>query len=480
MKTCLARWPFVLCLALLAACASAPQRLPQAAGEAPGCTDATLTASEAAMLAVANSPELNAETERLALRSAAWKLGIRAWLPKLTVSYGDDERVALYGPDSHTMTLSARVDQPLWDGGRLAAARALERADMALAASNHQRALRQVGETAITAYRSVLASRARLGIRRASLAASTEERAVIAAEVALGLATANDLADADAQLADMDVDATEAQMALLVSEEQLVEALGLETMPELADTLSLETRYPGFDAQRVADMAADRSPEVAAARHEVEKKKAQLKAASSSWLPTIGLIASGQASGNTLPLTRASWSVGLSVDFSGPLAAGGSAMTVGGQPPFDASAQAQHRLTVLPDPASMLDAKGAAADLALQEQLLSRLVAKARRMARAALVSMELAQRKRDAAANALELAASRARLARLKASVGQAVRTEAVRAELARAERAIDLVDAAAAMVAAERELERLLDIAPGELLADPSLRIGTMEGTP
>lgn len=471
-------WLIVPCAAMLAACASAPcstRRIPATRSFGPA---RALSASDAAALAIANSPELEAEAARLDLRSAAWHLGIRAWLPRLTVSYGDDERVSLYGADSHTMTLSARIDQPLWDGGRRAAARSLERSDIALASSDHERSLRQVGETAIAAYRSVLASRARLSIRKGSLAASIDERAVIEAEVALGLATANDLADADAQLADMDADVCEAQMALLVSEEQLVEALGLESMPELADSLDLKTRYPDFDARRIADIAADRSPEVSAARHEVDKKRAQAKAASTSWLPTIGLVASGQASGSALPLTRASWSVGVSLDFSGPLAAGGSSVTVGGEPPFDSSAQAQHRFSVLPDPASMLDARAAAADLALQEQLLSRLVAKARRMARAALVSLELAQQKRDAASRALELADSRARLARLKASIGQAVRTESVRAELARAEKAIDLVDAAAAMVASERELEKLLDMEPGGLLADRSLTGGQIEG--
>jgi len=189
-------------------------------------------------------------------------------------------------------------------------------------------------------------------------------------------------------------------------------------------------------------------------------------------------VASGQASGTSLPLTRASWSVGLSVDFAGPLASGGSAATIGGEPPYDQSAQTQHRLTLLPDPAGMLSAPAAALDRALQEQLLVRLMAKARRAARTAVVTLELAERKRDAAARALELADARAGLERLRASIGQAVRSEVIQAELARAEKAIELVDAAAAMVVAVRELEKLLDLAPGELLHDTTLVGGDIEG--
>jgi outer membrane protein TolC len=462
-----------ICVVVVAGCASWHPATSGLSADAFQCAQAgaRLTATDAALLAIANSPELSAEGARLDLRKDAWRLGIRAWMPKLTFACGDDERVSLYGPDSHTRTLSARVDQPVWDGGRLAAARTLENADLALSTADHERSLRQVGEIAITAYRSVLASRARLAIRKGSLAASVDERAIIAAEVALGLAIANDLSDADLQIADMDSELTVAEMALSVAEDQLIEALGLDGMPVLADELSLLSSYPSLDAGRAACMAAERSPEVASARHEVEKKRAQAKAAMTSWLPTIGLIASAQVSGATLPLTRGSWSVGLSVDFAGPLASGGSAATIGGEPPFDTSAQTQHRLTVVPDPTALLNAPAAAVDLALQEQLLARLMARARRTARAAIVSLELAERKRDAAARALELADSRLRLARLLASMGQAVHLEPVKAELARAEKAIDLVDAAAAMVVAARELERLLDMPPGGLLADGAL---------
>jgi len=470
----------MLCVALPASCATRHPAVqqPSTVTMADVQTDACLTAAETGVLAIANSPELNAEEARLALREDAWHLGIRAWLPKLTVSCGDDERISLYGPDSHTRTLSIRIDQPLWDGGRLAASRSLERADLAVAVADHERSRRQVGETAITAYRSVLASRARLAIRRASIEVAVDERAIIAAQMARGLATANDLSDADLQLAGMEAELVEATMASKLAEEELMEALGLEAMPELSDELSLVSWYPSIDAERAAGIAAERSPEVVAARHEVEKKKAQEKAAAAAWLPTIGIVASGQASGTSLPLTRASWSVGLSVDFAGPLASGGSAATIGGEPPYDQSAQTQHRLTLLPDPAGMLSAPAAALDRALQEQLLVRLMAKARRAARTAVVTLELAERKRDAAARALELADARAGLERLRASIGQAVRSEVIQAELARAEKAIELVDAAAAMVVAVRELEKLLDLAPGELLHDTTLVGGDIEG--
>ncbi len=475
-------WPLlgVPCVVLVAGCATLHPVVAPTGSGAPSClqSGACLTAAQAGLLAIAHDPQLNAEEARLVLREDAWHLGLRAWMPRLTVACGDDERVSLYGPDSRTMTLSARIDQPLWDGGRLAMSRSLERADLAVAAADHERSRRQVGEAAITAYRSVLASRARLAIRRASIDVAVKERAIIATQMARGLATANDLSDADVQLAGMEVDLAQAATATRLAEEELIEALGLESMPELGDELSLVSGYPAIDAERAADIAAERSPEVVAARHEVEKKKAQQKSVATSWLPTIGIVASAQASGTSLPLTRASWSVGLSVDFAGPLASGGSAATIGSEPPCDRSAQTQYRLAVLPDPADMLNAPAAAIDFALAEQLLAGLMAKARRAARTAVVTLELAERTRNAAARALELADARAALEVFRASIGQAVHLEVVQAELARSEKAIDLVDAAAAMVAAARELEKLLDLAPGDLLRDTTVHASDIEG--
>ncbi len=472
--------PCVLCVALAAGCATRhPATNQPAAGTLSHLQmEARLTAAQAGLLAIAHDPQLNAEAARLVLRGDAWRLGLRAWMPKLTFACGDDERLSLYGPDSRTRTLGIRIDQPLWDGGRLAMSRSLERADLAVATADHERSRRQVGEAAITAYRSVLASRARLAIRRASIDVAVDERAIIAAQLARGLATAGDLSDAEVQLAGMEVELAQATMATRLAEEELIEALGLESMPELGDELSLVSVCPAIDAERAADIAAERSPEVVAARHDVVKKKAAQKASATSWLPTIGISASGQASGTSLPLTRASWSVGLSVDFAGPLASGGSAATMGGESPSDQSAQTQYHLSVLPDPAGMLNAPAAAVDCALAEELLARLIAKARRAARTAVVALKLAEQTRNAAARALGLADDRMAQEVLRASIGQAVHLEVVQAELARSEKAIDLVDAAAAMVAAARELEKLLDLAPGDLLRDTDVYAGDIEG--
>ena len=118
-----------------------------------------ITVSEAAEMAVGNSPDLRAEREGMHIREGAWKLGLRSYFPSIEMGASSDERLSLFGSDSFTKTVSIGITQPVWDGGRLAASRALESAEIFLARAELERKSRDVGEAAVSAYRSVIADR---------------------------------------------------------------------------------------------------------------------------------------------------------------------------------------------------------------------------------------------------------------------------------------------------------------------------------
>ena len=87
------------------------------------------------------------------------------------------------------------------------------------------------------------------------------------------------------------------------------------------------------------------------------------------------------------------------------------------------------------------------------------------RSARVALGTYENAILSRTIMTRSYELAESKLQLIALKADLGQVVRSEWLQAELARASSEARLVDAVAALEAAERGLEHLFDIPPGSL---------------
>ncbi|MBU1078881.1 MAG: TolC family protein, partial [Spirochaetes bacterium] len=248
--------------------------------------------------------------------------------------------------------------------------------------------------------------------------------------------------------------------------DELAEALG-GYAPELTESLRLNAEAIGLDADRLRAASVERSPELSAARYGVLKKRAEAKAAAFAWLPSVGIKAGAQLSGEAFPLNRATWSVGLSAEFSSPFLSGALGASVGAEPPLDTTARSSARIQPLGDPARALGLKGSLAALRLEEERYASLVAKVERSADAAVLGYRSALRKRDIGAQALSIAESRSSLVALKVELGQATRFEAVEAELHRAGEEIGLVEAAHALLAAERRLERLLDLPPDCLAA-------------
>jgi outer membrane protein TolC len=424
-----------------------------------------LSVQEAADLAIRNSYAIRAEYSSLELREGAWRLGLRAYLPGIRISAGSDERLITNGSDTFTKSLSISLEQTVWDGGRVGASRALESADIALARSELDRSAGETGEAAVSAYRSVVAARIRLGIKKTSFESASAEREILVAELRLGMALGSDLVTVDLGIAGMGIEIAESELAVAIAESELAEALGMESLPELTERLERGRPVLGISGDRAAELAAARSPDVVLARHSLYKARAQSRIAQFAWLPSIAFNANGYASGDSFPLTKASWTVGLTVDFSSPLLSGGLGATAGKALPFDSTATTSLRMEPFPNPAGAMAARNAALALDLEEERYLATVSGARRSARIAVAEYEKATRKRDICVKALALSETRLALASLRSGLGQSLRTETLEAEMDRATKEVDLVDAALAMVSAEREIEKQLDIPPGAL---------------
>ncbi|MDX9898912.1 MAG: TolC family protein [Spirochaetia bacterium] len=425
----------------------------------------SLSVQEAASLSINNNIELKAEADSIELREVAWRLGFRSYLPGLDIDASSDERLSLYAPDSFNKTVSLSLSQVLWDGGRLATARSLEHSELGLLYAEHQRKMRTAGEEAVSAYRSVVAARARLDIKHRSLEAASVERSILKTEIDLGLAKAMDILIADLKLSGMELAISGAELELVQAEEVLAEALGLSILPALSDGLSLGRQPVCLDTTRLGDIAIARSPVLEQARQTLISRGAELRAATFSWFPTIGLKAKAQVAGTTLPLNRFSWSLGLSIDFMSPFVSGGTGLNRGSQPPFDTTANSHSVIKTCSDVGKVLEQKAARLALEIEEERYKALSCDIRRKAEAAVLAYANAAFKRDIALKALSLAESMSELVATQIRLGQALRNAAIEAELSRSEKEIDLIDAVTFLATAERNIESLLDILPGSL---------------
>ena len=200
-------------------------------------------------------------------------------------------------------------------------------------------------------------------------------------------------------------------------------------------------------------------------------KQGELKYASLSWIPTLSLNGSYGLNGHRYPLTRQTWSVGISVEFSAPWFQNSTSFSSGWEPPYDRTARLQNSFQPLPEPARIFSKAQARLALSLERRKYDLALSRLGRTAATAVEKCGLMDRKRDLALGSAELAAERYRLFCLRQELGQITRLELMEERIEYARREIAAVEAAGSLLEAERELERLLDLRPGEL-ADFALR--------
>lgn len=430
--------------------------------------DSNLGALGYGRLAVQNSTAVEAERRRLELAESAWRFGARAYLPSVELGVSSDERIAEYGPDTFTKGLSLSITQPLWDGGRSAAARAAEKAELSLARDGLGRMERESAEAAIQAYRAAASARGRVIIRREAYAAAAAEREVLAAELRLGLASSLELAELDLRLAEAELEILSAELALSEAEAALAEAAGVAASPEsyeLPDPDRPRVALDADDDEALGAAARARSPELRALRYELARKAAEAKAAAFAWLPTASLKAGLQLSGRDFPLTRSAWSLGLSLDFAGPYFGASIGASGGIERPGASTARTGATIRPIPDPAAPYASRRAASALSQAEAALAAASKRVARAAVSAATAYRNALRGIDAAKRSLELAEARRELVAKRLGLGLARRSELVKAGLERAGEELALLDAASALISAERALERLLDLDAGGL---------------
>ncbi len=424
-----------------------------------------ITFSDAARMAVDASDDLKTEYAMQAIREGAWQLGLRTYLPSITLSAAEDDRLSQISSDSFQKTYAISMEQFLWDGGRTSTSRAIEKTELSIMSAELERKTVSVADTALSAYRSVLSARAMLEIREAVLESLMAQREILAEEVNRGLALAVDLVETDISVSEANIEILSLRIELEEAEQQLAENLGVEVLPPLAEEVDIY-RSPILPPKgSVRSAAQARNPELKTALHSIAKRQVEARYAALSWIPTLSLTVGVSISGRQYPLTRASWSVGLTLDFSSPWFSSSLSGSTGWDPPYERTARMQGSVNPLPDPASGLTAKNTELALALEKTKYDLDFERIGRTAEMALEKCYLIERKRELAVESLKLSADRFRLTELRLELGQITRIDLMDAQIDYAQKEVEAVKIAISLLEAERELETMMDLHPGEL---------------
>jgi outer membrane protein TolC len=226
--------------------------------------------------------------------------------------------------------------------------------------------------------------------------------------------------------------------------------------------------------------AVSRNPDLAEARFAIIQKQGEFKYVSLSWIPTLRLTGSFGLNGQRYPLTRQNWSVGVTVEFSSPWFKNTSSAGAGWELPYDKTARMQNTLTPLPDPAAGLDKHRAELALSLEKTRYNLALEQIGRSAAMTVEKCNLAEEKRRVAVESLGLGAERCRIEELRLELGQITRIELMEFMIEYTQKEIAAAEAAVALLEAERTLEKILDLRPGELSEFAALnkKINTWSG--
>jgi outer membrane protein TolC len=304
-----------------------------------------------------------------------------------------------------------------------------------------------------------------LEIRNAALVVLNEQRRILNEEVLLGLALPVDLAGADINLSSAKLDIISLELDLAETERLFAEILGLDSLPVLSEKVDINLSIALPSASVAGSLARERNPDMIDARFSITKKQAEVKFASNSWIPSLRLAGNFGLTGQRYPLTRYNWSVGINIDLSGPWLQNRTGAQAGWEPPYDRTALVQNNLSLLPDPASSFGVKQARLALALEQEKYNTLFDRIGRIASNAVEKCALAEQKRILSIEAIKLGAEKCRIEEIRLGLGHITRLELMETLIGQTQREISAVQAAISLLEAERELERFLDLRPGEL---------------
>jgi len=396
------------------ACAFAAQAVSAAAEPA----RPVRTLEECVAIALERQPRLGAAVSDVEVGRQRIRQEVAGYLPQISnsssVSRNETsaaQKTGLPGSGSRERysyyTTGFGLSQVLFDFGRnldsIRAAQALRDSLAADADTQRETIVRDVKQ----AYFDLLAARRLQGVAEETLRSNRRQLDQARGRYDVGFATRLDVTRSEVLVANTELDLLTARNAVLVAEQTLRHAMGLDAPLDFELVDILETRPVEISEERALAIALERRPELASLRAQIRAADETIEARWKEHLPAVTGGASYDWTGSSAPL-RSSWSASALVNV--PLFSGG-----------------------LTD-ARVGEARASARSLAFQEQALEQDVALEVRRATLDLArareAIVVSARARDQARENLELADGR-----YQAGVGNVIELTDAQAQRASAE---------------------------------------------
>lgn len=427
--------------------------------------------STAEILAVKNSSDLREAQAAIELAERSFRMGLRDFLPKISISYSDSASIILFSPDSRSISFSVNASQPLYDGGRALRGRKLREYELALKAWQYERQRDEVldGLRSLFFKYLLLESQFRIQVETCELAKKQLEISLV--ELGIGSIREIDYIEAEIEEASYEAEVAKTERSLDEVSFQLKLALGLLAASDVRFSGELDADYSGLDltglVPELKRLALAGNPDLRQDRLDLEQLAEEARIARSWFIPNISLETGLSIQGQALPLQSASFSAKLAIQLPSRLFPVSTTVSGGGTPGRQRDLGSSASLSLLDDLSGLDEVaygefKYEAAAERSRKRLeniefeIERLVA-AYELARGDLVRqrrlLDLESRKKDILEKQVEL--------------GEAKRIDYIKAMTKLAETKIAVIEKARGLRDMERQIEKIMGAAPGTLEA-------------
>lgn len=293
------------------------------------------TLADAIALAYENNPTLAAQRATQRALDETYVQARTGWRPTLSLSAQaryNEVRIPAEGRglgepsyrETNDGTAALTFTQPVWTGGRTAAAVSAAQAEVLAGAENLRRVEAQVLGTAIQAYVDVRRDMQSVRIREENVKVLTRQLEESNARFDVGEVTRTDVAQSQARLAQARALLQSAQATLATSRANYAQVIG-QNPGDLAPEPSLQHLLPA-DPDQAYTIAEQNNPQLRAQQFAEQASRARVAGARAERMPTVSAQASVTHSGGTVePFERDQYRRGVTgtLNVNVPLFSGG-------------------------------------------------------------------------------------------------------------------------------------------------------------
>jgi outer membrane protein TolC len=429
----------------------------------------SITLDAAYAMALKNSSALR--IARVRHQAAEERLRLRAWtrLPSLDFRLSDSRTTRYEAPDTAAISASSTLSVPIAQGGRKRMQNQIDALSVDLEGITLASDEADVRDSCFSLFNQTRILRLKLDALSGLKAIVDRQCEIARKEFELGKIREIDLVETETSVASLAQEAFSAETELMSAEYSLKKLLGVDRVVELRLVSDLESEYQGHplatSRERLSSLALSRNRAIVESRYKVEEARLANRIADSKWMPNVSLQGSFQLSGDRYPLQKSNYGLRATIEF--PLELLPMSFSVG----FTTAPDVEYGRS-LSSSASTPDSLDSIVDRRLARIALVEAVDERETAERDATFKLEeyaleyerLCAKQR-LIGETLSLQTRKVAIMRLQMELGQVTRVDYLEGENDLLKTRLELLSGVLSLKEAEREIERFVGLAPGEL---------------